>query len=47
MVGLDFFTDLVRTCLDCFSGSGDSSVSQKSGAQNALVVGPSLQSKAR
>ncbi|KAJ6897871.1 protein pleiotropic regulatory locus 1-like [Populus alba x Populus x berolinensis] len=29
------------------SGSGDSSVSQKSGAQNALVVGPSLQPKAR
>ncbi|XP_011012875.1 PREDICTED: protein pleiotropic regulatory locus 1-like isoform X1 [Populus euphratica] len=26
-------------------GSGDSSVSQKSGAQNALVVGPSLQPK--
>lgn len=40
-----FFTDLVRTCLDCFSGSGDSSVSQKGGAQNALVVGPSLQPK--
>ncbi|KAJ6719846.1 WD40 REPEAT PROTEINPRL1/PRL2-RELATED [Salix viminalis] len=28
-------------------GSGDSSVSKKSGAQNALVVGPSLQPKAQ